>query len=275
VVEWMHSYCIGIQWERTSNDLFVMSALAQMGRLEELRRRVPELLEGARARGDAFALMACRTGDAAFVALADDASERALEEVAEAGRPYEDGDFNSIHYYHLYPWVQVQLYRADPEAGWALLSRAWPALERAGFLRLDCIGNGMRHLRARNALALAARKAGRDREALLKIAAEDARKIARSSLPHTPGQAAGVRAGLAGLRGEEDARRQALEEAVAHLDAAGMSLYAAAARVQLATMLGGAAGTELQAEADAAFTREVVRDPAAFSEILVPDADRR
>ena len=58
--------------------------------LAELRGRTPELLEDANRSGDAFALMACRTGDAAFVALADDDAERALALLLRPGGTPED-----------------------------------------------------------------------------------------------------------------------------------------------------------------------------------------
>lgn len=269
-IEWLTSRCVGIQWERTSNDLFTLSALAQIGELQELRRRAPAMLEAARQRGDAFGVMTVRTGDAAFVALADDDVERAALEIQEAGRPYGGGPFTSIDYYHLYPWVQLLIYRGDAGAGFTDLQAAWPALERAGFHRLDCIGNGMRHLRARAALAAARRSEGGERERYLSVAAGDARRIARSTLPHTAGLAAAVRAGIAGLRGQEDERRVALEQTAEVLTRQEMLLYAAAARRQLGRLLGGDRGRELLAEGDAVFEQEGVRNPDAFEELLLP-----
>jgi len=268
-VEWMLAHCVGIQWERTSNDLFTLSALAQMGELAELRKRIPAMIGDARQRGDAYAVMACRTGDAAFVALADDDVERAQAEIAEAGRPYAGGDFTSVDYYHLYPWIQLQIYRGA-DAAHTDLERAWPALERAGFHRLDCIGNGMRHLRGRAALAAAMRATGERREALVRLADTAARRMARSSLPQSPGLAAALRAGVAALRGDTDARVAALEQSLRVLDAAEMALYAGAARRQLGRLVGGDRGRALLAEADARFAREGVRRPDAFEVLLLP-----
>ncbi len=269
-VEWLRTHCVGIQWEKTSNDLFTLSALAQMGRLAELRERLPTMVEDARQRGDAFGVMTCRTGDAGFVALADDDADRAESEIAEAGRAYRGGDFTSVEYYRLYPWVQLRLYRGDAEAACRELDRAWPALERGGFLRLDCVGNGMRHLRGRAALAAASRSRGEAREALVSVAEGEARRMGRSTLPQSPGLAAALRAGIEGLRGRESARIQALEETVRVLDGAEMSLYASAARRQLGQLLGGDRGRALVEEGELVFAREGVRNPARFEAMLLP-----
>jgi hypothetical protein len=269
-VEWLRSRCIGIQWERTSNELFTVSAQAQMGELETLRRRIPELLEGARRRGDAYAVSACRTGDAGFVALADDDPERGLREAAEAGRPYDGGEFTSIHYYLLYPWVQIQIYRGTPDVAWRALEHAWPALERAGFLRLDCIGNGMRHLRARAAMATAGLLPESRRAPLLRVVRDEARRIARSTLPQSPGNAGLLRAGLAALLGDRATAGAELVAAAGVLERADMHLYAASARWQAGACLPPDAAREVRAEARRTFFRQAVRRPSAFAATLAP-----
>jgi hypothetical protein len=73
-------------------------------------------------------------------------------------------------------------------------------------------------------------------------------------------------------RQEHDAgaARSRLTEAVDLFDAAGMQLYAAVSRRCLGSLLGGDAGSHLDAQASACMQRQEIRDPAAMTRLIAP-----
>jgi hypothetical protein len=269
-VEILRAECLGVAWELAVNHLFTLSALAQQGRLRELAARLPRLLDDAHSRGDRYALVAARTADGAILPLAQDDPERARRELDAALEPYASSPFSSLHYQHLHGTIQAELYRGDGGGALARIERAWPELGRAGFLRLDCVGTGLRYLLARAALAAALESPERAR--LARLAATQARRIARSSLPHTAGQAAAIRAGVASLRGDAEGCAAALAVAVARFEAADARLWTEAARFGLGRLRGGSEGRALLDAAREWMASEGVARPERLARMLVPVA---
>jgi len=270
-VEILRTRCIGISWELAVSAGFTLSALAQLGELRRLATRLPELLADARTRSDGYALTVYRTGDSVLVALAADDPDRALAEMEETGAGWSEGDFHSLHFQHLYGTVHALLYRGDGREASSRMERAWPALRRAGFLLPDCIGNGLRHLRGRAALAAAAETAdAAERRGLAALARREARRIARSSLPHAPALTAALRAGAAAAAGDGADCALELERAAEAFAASGMRLYEESARWQLGRLRAGSEGEALRGRAQGWLRSEGARDPEALVRLSVP-----
>jgi len=259
-VELLRAHCIGITFDVVTVQAYVHSALVYRGRLRDLEARIPALLDDARARGDRYALSVVRLTDAGMLALARDEPERAEQDAAVESRPSEDAAFTANDYIRLQIQTHVALYRGDGARALGLVDRAWPALSRAGYLRLECIATILRQLRAR--AALAAGEPG--------LAGTEARILERTKLPHVPGMAAAIRAGVARAAGDAARARAELERAVDAFSAAGMDLHAACARRKLGETLGGASGAALVARADAWLAQEGVVRPDALAEVVVP-----
>jgi hypothetical protein len=79
-----------------------------------------------------------------------------------------------------------------------------------------------------------------------------------------------LRAGGANFDGRPDEALHHLAAAEAGADAAGMRMYAAAARRQRGRLLGGDEGQELIRRADELMTGEGVREPDRVTHMLAP-----
>ncbi len=265
-VSLMRAECIGISWDLAANRAFALSALVQLGRIRELAERLPALLDEARERGDHYALGIYLTGDSVFVPLAADDPDRARQDLEHIDHTWQNGLFTSQHFRGFYSAVHIALYEDEAETAWQRVEHDWRALRDAGFLRLDCVGNGLRHLRARAALAAAARGAG-PTERLARVAEGERRHIARSSLPHASANAAAIAAGIASLRGDLAACKRELAAAADAYDAAEMGLCARSARWQLAVATGDSEDGRRAAEE---MTGEGILDPARFARMALP-----
>lgn len=274
-------HCRGVAWELATTEVYALSALALMGRLRELAARLPAALRSAEVRDDLFALNNCRLGQHAVLWLALDQPGRCHELAAQAKATWPKEGFHMQRYQHLIASAQADLYCGDPWAAWARVNEAWPSLESAQFLRLECPRVELRHLRARAALAAAAslrgaraaRAAPPDRRwserRLVRDALAQAERIERDALPTAAPLAALIRAGAASLRGELAVADRLLSEAARGFDSAGMALYRDVARLQMGyrARAGGrpCASSESEARLRAAGVCDVVRLASALA----------
>src|SRR5262249_31477945 len=107
--------------------------------------------------------------------LAADQPQRAREELAALMARWSQQGFHVQHMNRLFDDVQIDLYQNDAEAARRRLLEGWGKIERSQLLRVQQVRIILRHLRARTALALAAR---RPDESLLRAASAEARALA-------------------------------------------------------------------------------------------------
>src|SRR6185369_4746181 len=112
-----------------TSQAFVDTALAYLGDLEELSRRVPAQLRDAEERGDLYAATDPATR-AAIVLLAADDPETARRAVRSVMSRWSLEGFHSQHFWHLFAETQADLYAGDYEQAWTRLEKRWPAMER-------------------------------------------------------------------------------------------------------------------------------------------------
>ena len=116
-------------------------------------------------------------------------------------------------------WMEshIDLYREDGDAAWDRMTRQWPNLQRSLLMRVQLIRIGMRHLRARCALAkaVAVGIGTGDAQALLDAAERDARRVERESMPWGNALAQLIHAAVAAGRGDRAGAAARLEAAVA------------------------------------------------------------
>lgn len=79
-----------------------------------------------------------------------------------------------------------------------------------------------------------------------------------------------IHAALAKQRGDISNSVALIEKALTGLEAAGMALYAAAARRRLGELLGGDRGHELITQADEWMSRQQIKNPPAITRLLAP-----
>jgi hypothetical protein len=97
-----------------------------------------------------------------------------------------------------------------------------------------------------------------------------AKRLERERMPWTAPLAAILTAASANAGGDHARAKASLEAAVDLARAADMALYAAAARYQLGSLLGGDRGAELVTQAEEVMQAQDIRAPARFASMLVP-----
>jgi hypothetical protein len=265
----LRDHCINVWWERNSAQVFSHTALAMLGELAELARRVPRRLHEAEERGDLYAATDLETGLPNLVWLAADDPEEARHHADEAMRRWSRDGFHRQHAYDLLAQGQIDLYLGNSRAVLARLRERWPALDRSFLLRVQVIRILLLHLRARAAVA-----AAHDGEAAaLHDAERDAARLAREDAAWAVPLAALVRAGVAAVRGQVEPTRRTLDEALAGLERCEMGLYAAAARLQLGDLVGGDEGRALTVAAGAWMDSQGIADKERMTAALVPGFD--
>jgi len=261
--------CAGVAWEVATAQLFLLWSLYYLGEVADLRARVQSLLDEAEARGDRYAATSLRIGLMSTRWLAADDPDGARRDVEEAMRSWSERGFHLQHSNDLLGRAQIDLYAGDAAGARRRIEEAWPALEGSLLLRVQHIDVVMRHLRARCALAAAA-GGGAGAASLLAAAGREARAIERERMAWSDPLARLVLAGIAAVRGDPATTAAALAAAAEGFDAAGMGLYAAAARRRHGQVQGGDEGRARVAAADAWMSARDVRRPARMAAMLAP-----
>jgi len=263
--------CTGVAWEIDTMRWWSLWAMAYLGKLSELSRRVPERLREAEDRGDLYANVCHSTGLANFVDLARDAPSDALARSRDSLARWSQRTFHVEHWWATLGERQIDLYRGDSDAAWTRLQTDWPRLEDSMLLRTAQLTRmEALHLRGRCALACAADKADGERSRLLRDAEKDGKRMAKERERWSLPLADLLFAGAAAVRGDAESARVFLEQAISGFEAADMKLYSIAASYRLGQVESGDAGKARFAEAEAWLRAEGVTSPARFVAMLAP-----
>jgi len=177
-----------------------------------------------------------------------------------------------LHIQHLYAHsiqVMCDLGERAPERGWGRITRLWPALKRSGLLKVSVMRVDCLSMRARCALALAARDESL-RSKLLTTCRADQRQLAREGRRDTVAIAALLGAGIAYVEGDEGAARSLLTEAADVFDEAGQPLHAAIARFRLGALSGETADRAMLERAEEHMRAVGIGDPRQWVAIQAP-----
>jgi tetratricopeptide (TPR) repeat protein len=264
----------GVAWELGAAQDFALELLAWMGRLDELRRRVPAALHETEGRGDLYFSNSLRTGLANnLVLLKRGEVEQARTAAAEALVRWPQRGFQMLHYWNLYANTQIDLYCGDGCAAHARLIAGWPQLESALQMRVQYFRIAMRELRARATLAAARQRilaAPSEARALLAQTETAIRRLRREHVTWADALAWSLAAGVAHVRGDDATTRAALHRAITSFDVLDMALFASAARHRLATLSGGRDGAILTSGVASWFASQGVASPAPMIAMLTP-----
>jgi hypothetical protein len=264
----------GVAWELGAAQDYELELLGWMGRLDELRRRVPVALHEADARGDLYFSNSLRTGLANnLVCLQRDDVAQARAQAADALRRWPQRGFQMLHYWNLYACTQCDLYCGDGGGAHARLVGEWPRLEASLVMRVQYFRIAMRELRGRCALAVARHRAASapsEVRVLLAQVQRDIKRLRKERVGWADGLAWLLAAGCARLRSDDAAAREALRRAVPALEAADMALFAAVARHRLAPLCDGRDAVALAADAQAWLARQDIVAPARMIAMLTP-----
>ena len=263
----LRDQCVGATWELNMAQNLVIWALMYQGELRELSQRVPALLADARNRGNWYiATELCTRSNFVWLA-ADDPDEGERVTIESIGRWSQKG-FHRQHYSARLARVQTALYRGDAETAWRLLTEQESMLRRSLLTRVRVLRVESLYLRARCALAMAAKH--RSSRRLLSIARAGARRIAKERMPWSDPIALLLKAGIAYLEGSPALAARYLQEAVDGFGCADMKLYAAVARRRLGALQDDEQGRDLQRQAEEWMAAQHIKNPAAMTRMLAP-----
>ncbi|HEY8376163.1 MAG TPA: hypothetical protein VIK91_06725, partial [Nannocystis sp.] len=222
-----------------------LHALQRLGRYDQLRHQLPDLLAAARAGDDRTALVALEalaTDVAAVYGDPDDA--RAHAAACAAAWPAFDGrEFHLQHLQILGAEAHARLAARDPLGAWALVDAATPALARSSLGRLRPLRIRIAELTGR--VALAALWAGpASASASRSLAAEAPRRALEQAVEtlvrdDDHARAALLRGGLRQIAGDLSGAAAHFRAAREAFAAAGLLAHAAVAELRLARVIGG------------------------------------
>lgn len=268
----LREQCTGVTWERDTAEIFVLSALLQLGRWKELGARYDELLRGARSRGDLYAETHIMLELGWYVDLARDAPWTARDGLERAHRRKKGEGFDLHDYLYVIGTAGIDMYLGNPEAALDVIEGAWWRARRAFLFEIFMTRMDFRATRARARVACAARRdvSRSTQEKLLRGAEKDIDDIEGEGHLYPRATAALLRASVAAVRERHDLAREMLERAVRAYTEADMEVNCAVARLRLGELIGGAQGDELVAEGNARLAAQAVKAPAKVARLIAP-----
>jgi serine/threonine protein kinase len=253
----LRAQCRAVAWELANTQVWTCNALILSGELREATRRIPGLVDEARARDDSFALMHMAYPVCVTHIVADDVD--AAWRVTELAAAHAGGAFTAFHWGAFISAASVERYKGDVRGAWARAQSIAQPLESSSLFRVALIRAFSAYERGLSAIAAAA--AGVDRTAALQAAEKCARRLVRDNIGFAPAMGHLLLAGAHSVRGDRQRALQALELALPLLDAADLGYLAACARYRRGQLLGGDAGRELVQRSERFFEAQGVVSP--------------
>jgi eukaryotic-like serine/threonine-protein kinase len=229
-VELLRSRCVNTAWEVTIANIFAFQARLACGEWSENRRRLPELVRDAEARGDLNASLTLRVLGCAYVLdLAADQPDRALRQLRQdiAAWSYEHADFLKCNV--LQGEIDVALYQDDPMRAQEQIGVRWPELLRSQVFRNPSTFAFLHFAHGRAALAMAARhgESAPQRRELIRTVEADIATLMRGP-SWSRGLALLLEVGIASFGGDASEIRAMLLEAERALTLADLQPFAMA-----------------------------------------------
>jgi hypothetical protein len=190
--------------------------------------------------------------------------------MADALRGWPATGFRVQHLSQLLFLVAADLYEGNGEEAWARLRERWPALSRAGLLRVRLFRIEAWYARGCAALSAAAATRRADRALRIREAERAAAVLGREEMPWSSALGRMLVAGAAAARGDHARAASVYAAAARGFDLAGLGLHAAVARRRRGEQIGGDAGRALVAEADAWMGGQKIQSPARMAASIAP-----
>jgi tetratricopeptide (TPR) repeat protein len=257
---------------RSASDVlqvYLLSALIQIGETREVGALMKLYLQEAIERGDHYSATALKTWRSNVAWLVMDRPEEARQLALESQLQSPGDGFHLHHHHELLTHGHIDLYVGDARAAWQRVESTWPRLERAHLFRIQSVRIEAWLLRASAALAFAAIEP-RGREQALHLVERMMRKIEREHSPWGAAYVPLLTAGLRLVRGRADAAPALLIEAARRFDAFEMPLLAAVARRRHGQLVGGTEGAAEVAAADRTMSERGVVAPARLAAMYAP-----
>ncbi len=234
------------RWEHSTFRFFGTVALAQLGRLSELRGQMDTHLRDARRRGDLYLYTNLVLAEPGLRWLAEDRPDEAANLIEDALQGWSKRGFKNQHWYAFNSLSMIDLYRGQVSDAVARVEHDWPRLQGSMLMRLQYIRVRAWHARGRVDLAWAESRSGAEKSAALARAREASARMLKERVAWATGLGSALAAGVAVASGDRLAARAPLEAAVRAFEATRMGLWAAVAQHRLAGLDGSTKATEEQ-----------------------------
>jgi thiamine kinase-like enzyme len=173
-------------------------------------------------------------------------------------------------YYAFLAETQIDLYEGLAEEAHRRVIANWRGLTRSLLLMIPSVRIEAAHLRARAALAVAARRPPARRGPLLAEARKHVKKLSCQRASWGRALALPLSASVALLSGDREGALERLADGTVALDAEGMRLFAGAARFRLGELMGGEQGAGKCARARQYFEEQGISEPTRMLAMLAP-----
>jgi hypothetical protein len=245
-----------------------------LGDLVRLRDHVFAAIGDADRRGDYFLASNVRLAFGNNAWLVEDDPEAARREADDAIAGWPNEAYLLQHIYHLCARDQINLY-VGGRGAWDWLATEWSKPERSLGMRIAFTPTMLYFHRGQAALAAIADRETSDHERVMlcRDARRSVRRLRAIATPLAAMHADLVDAGVCIESGKREQAIKLLRRAETTQSALGLTLYAAAARMELGELSGGESGRLLATQATAHFVEQGVRDPRRFARILVAGLD--
>ncbi len=264
----------GTVWETVTAQRFIVASLFHLGRLRELAELVPALVIEAESKGNLYASTGFRTTYSNAAWLTGDHVAQASEHLKAARGEWQAPGVQLPHCWMFVGETHLALYAGETQDLWRKLQTEWSRFSQAQFLRIGVLRVQLWHLRAVIAICEAKRQANAGHasgaQRLLQEARRSAAMLAKQPVPAAAPLADLTLAAVDRAIGDQEGARLRLTRCSEAFAAQEMRLYAAAARLRLADLLGGDQGAFLASQGHAAFVAQGVVNVERFLEVLAP-----
>ena len=252
--------------EMVSAQMLAINALAYLGEVQELQKRVRESIEDAVDRGDLYAEVSFTIGFPNLTWLVDDDPATARAKASAAMKKWSKQGFHLEHFYDLVAQTHVDLYTGDFAAAHERLRQQAGPLRRSLLMRIQSLRVLLRFLQSRAAIGVASMDSSR-RQEMLAEAATCARRIGREGTEWGDPIAIWLEAGIAAARGDVGAAQLRTKDAIAGFEANDMRLMSLVAELGAAMLAKDEART---ASAEQKLRERGIANPEGFVRMFAP-----
>jgi hypothetical protein len=268
-LEILRTRCAGAVFESKMAEVVLLRCLFYLGEIAEINRRVPELVENARSRGDLFGANVLLTMSGYLYYLACDQPESASELFAQSLSQWRTHGFSSSRDLARLGLAEIALYARDVVTAWEVTQHKWPLLVRLALRRPTTVSIYLYSQRGRAALACASADPAR-RSKFLKVASKNASLLLRWNVAYARPLAELLLAGVQCIQNNPHASIEHLRKAEAGFDQTDMHLHSAVCKVRLGTLTGGAQGAALIREGEAYIAGQEIANSSRLADMLAP-----
>lgn len=260
----------GLAYELRNARIYSLMNHYVLGDLRVLAERLPALVREAEETGDLLFLANLRAGPAFMHHLACDDPEGARRGLCQIMDRLPPEGFLYQRHLELAARSNIDLYLGKVVEAWKWLNAQWQPLERSRMRLVQAIRITDLELRARIALAMAAKTPdAAERCRLLLLASKDTRKLSKEGVEYSMALVYRLNTVVAWLHGEREAAVGSALLSETAFASSDMALHANVMR-RCRGLLKGGPGHDLVRESEAWMRRQGIVNPARMMQMFLP-----